>query len=176
MATHISLFGSPGSGKSTTAAGLFYEMKKSHKKVEITHEYAKDLTYKEDYKTLSDQIMVFANQHHKCFILDSNVDFVISDGPFLLSAIFSEYSDHKHLPLESFDQLVIDTYKMYDTINIFLNPADVEYQEYGRNETQEEALAIGEKIKKVMRDNDIPYLELQVDDNIINNVLSLLDI
>jgi len=34
MATHINLFGSPGAGKSTNRARLFYELKKRQLKVE----------------------------------------------------------------------------------------------------------------------------------------------
>jgi|SaaInl8_200m_RNA_FD_contig_81_619839_length_10764_multi_4_in_0_out_0_10 nicotinamide riboside kinase len=170
---HISIFGAPGSGKSTTSAGVFYEMKKKSYKVELVDEYAKELTYSKDFLTLSDQAMVFARQRHKMEKLEGQVDYTVNDASFLLSSIFSEFSNLNHLPKASFDALVIETYKMYDTLNIFLE-SDVEYQDYGRNETKEEALVVGEKIKKVLTENGIPYTEIEVGENTVKDILKLI--
>ena len=41
MTKVISFFGSPGTGKSTTSAGLFYEMKNRDISCELVNEYAK---------------------------------------------------------------------------------------------------------------------------------------
>lgn len=43
------MFGSPGSGKSTTAAGLFYKLKTSDYNVELVTEVAKDLVWLNDF-------------------------------------------------------------------------------------------------------------------------------
>lgn len=53
----INLIGGPGSGKSTTAAGLFYKLKKLGYNCEMSLEFAKD-------KVMDDQIYIFGKQYH----------------------------------------------------------------------------------------------------------------
>lgn len=43
MTSVINLIGGPGSGKSTTAAGLFFRMKSMGVRCELVTEYAKEL-------------------------------------------------------------------------------------------------------------------------------------
>lgn len=156
MAKHICLFGGPGSGKSTTASALFSKMKVKHYKVELVTEYAKDLVYSKDFMTLSDQIMVLAKQHHRWYKLEDQVDFTVSDAPFLLSCIFAQ--DKPHLDVDLLKKFIIDTYLRYDTINIFLEREDSHFQEYGRNESLEEAKELDIKIRQLMDYNNIPYV------------------
>ena len=66
----INLFGGPGAGKSTTAAGLFFFMKSDSsfdKSVELVTEFAKDLTYAERFKELQgdNQLYITSKQHSK---------------------------------------------------------------------------------------------------------------
>ncbi len=172
MAKHINLFGGPSSGKSTSAAGLFYEMKIQKYKVEYCTEYAKDLVYSNDTTKLDDQLMVLAQQHHKTLVLDSQVDYVINDGFFLLSCIYVK--DKPHLDIELFKKLVISIFKSYDTINIVLKVKEENYQDYGRTQTFEESLEIHNQIIELLEENDIKFIELEVDKNTINGILSLI--
>ena len=43
----VNLIGGPGCGKSTTTAGLFYELKKKGYNCEMSLEFAKDKVYEE---------------------------------------------------------------------------------------------------------------------------------
>ena len=52
----INLIGGPGSGKSTTAAGLFYKLKQMGIDCEMALEFAKDNVWEESLMTLNDQI------------------------------------------------------------------------------------------------------------------------
>ena len=61
----VNLFGGPGSGKSTTAAGLFYEVKKLKLNVELVTEYAKDAVWEKRHNLLDDQIYIFAKQQRR---------------------------------------------------------------------------------------------------------------
>ena len=61
----INLFGGPGVGKSTTASGLFYEMKKARLEVELVTEYAKDAVWEGRTSLLDDQIYIFAKQQRR---------------------------------------------------------------------------------------------------------------
>ena len=78
----INLFGGPGVGKSTAAAGLFYEMKKRQLSVELVTEYAKDMVWENRQNILDDQIYIFAKQQRRIARLrDHHIDWVITDSP-----------------------------------------------------------------------------------------------
>ena len=61
----INLIGDPGSGKSTAAAGIFYKLKKMGVNCELSLEFAKDKVWEEAFRTMDDQIYIFAKQYHK---------------------------------------------------------------------------------------------------------------
>ena len=172
MIKHISLFGGPSTGKSTTSAELFARMKRENYKVELVTEYAKDLVYSKDFMTLSDQIMVLAKQHHKWFKLEDQVEWTVSDAPFLLSSVYVQ--EKPHLNKQMFVDFIVETYKRYDTINIFLLRSDEYYQSYGRNETLQEAKEIDDKILTLLEDNDIEYHLVKVGENTINDIMGIL--
>ena len=58
-------------------------MKSRGYKVELVTEFAKDLVYQESYFRLKDQLMIFARQNHKLWVLKDKVDYAIVDSPLL---------------------------------------------------------------------------------------------
>lgn len=85
----INLFGGPGVGKSTTAAGLFYEMKKAQLNVELVTEYAKDAVWEKRYNLLDDQLYIFAKQHRRIARLaEHGIDWVVTDSPIALGLVY----------------------------------------------------------------------------------------
>jgi ABC-type oligopeptide transport system ATPase subunit len=151
MTKIINLLGGPCSGKSTTAAGLFYRLKLSGHKVELVTEYAKDLTYEKRHMTLENQIYVFAKQLHRIERVKDQVDYVITDSPILLSCIYVK----KDLP-ESFEQLVIDMWNRDDNLIFYMNRPKT-YQEYGRHHTYEQAVQIDGFTKLFMEKHNLDY-------------------
>jgi RecA/RadA recombinase len=141
--TVINFFGGPGTGKSTLAAALFAKMKKEGGKVELNHEVAKDLMWERLYETFSEQDYIFALQHHMLRrLVDRNIDYVIVDSPLLFSLFYMPFD----FP-PSFRQFVEDVFYSYDNINIFLDRHDsVPYVQTGRNETEEQAKVIDNKM------------------------------
>lgn len=171
---HICLYGGPGVGKSGTASGLFSKMKRNHMICEYVTEYAKDRVFSKDFFTLGDQLMILAKQHHSWYKLESQVDYTINDGPFLLSLAYVQ--DGEHLPKDTFTKLIIEMYKSYDTLNVFLE-RDAErngYQQYGRNQTLDEAIELDNKIKQILTDNDIPYVTVKVGKKTIKNIFKII--
>lgn len=170
---HINLFGGPGIAKSTTACGLFSKMKRNNTKVEYVSEVAKELVYSKDFFTLGDQLMILARQHHSWYKLRDQVDFTVNDGAFLLSLIYVQ--ENKHLPLEHFKPLIVEMFKSYNTLNILLERTEKHpYQEYGRNESFEEAQALDEKIKQMLIDNDIPFTTIKVGKKTIKQIYAII--
>jgi len=158
---HICLYGGPGIAKSTTASGLFYRMKEAGYKVELVQEYAKELTYREDFSTLKNQLFVLANQHKNWFMLEGKVDYVIHDSPLLLSIHYAQESNH--LPLKEFKEFVLALNSKYETMNFLLirdNEAHP-YKQYGRTQTLKEAIEIDKSVKGLLEDSDTSFLEVR---------------
>lgn len=143
----INFFGGPGVGKSTAACDLFVAMKKTGYKVEYVDEYAKEKTYEKEFKKLDDQLYILAKQHRKLNKLHGQVDYVVTDSPLFLSAYYNslkhEVNDGISYSMSTFTLMVQEIICKYDNIYVKIsrNPA-IEYQEFGRNQTLEEAKKI----------------------------------
>lgn len=139
----VNLFGGPGSGKSTTRAGLFYLMKLAGFKVEEAPEWIKHKVYEEDPYPFKDQLYTLAKQNKQVRELEGKVDWCITDSPILLSLI---YGGEK---TKTFEALVHETYDSYDNINIFIKRVKP-YEGYGRHQTEEEARKKDEEILDIL--------------------------
>jgi predicted ATPase len=166
---NINLYGGPGTGKSTTAAGLFYKMKTAGYKVELVSEFAKELTFSEDMTRLKDQILILGEQHHRLFRLQGKVDYVIHDSPINLGTV---YLNDEHIPAKEFKAFINALFQRYDNINFFLerNTEAHGYQEYGRNQTITEAEKIDDNIRKMLTENDIKYQIIQMGANAVDRI------
>lgn len=170
----INLFGGPGTGKSTNAAGLFFEMKSRGYKVELVTEFAKDLVYQESFFRLKDQLMILARQNHKLWVLKDKVDYAIVDSPLLLSQHY--FQDNGDYNEKLFKDFVLDTYNKYNNLNIFLqrNSEEHPYQQYGRSQTEEEAILIDESIKSILKSTNSKFETILVSKTTVKDILSLI--
>lgn len=151
----INLFAGPGAGKSTIRAGLFYLLKSNQKITEEVTEYAKDVTWEENFTLLSDQLFVLANQNRRLDRLRGKVDWVVSDSPILLSI---HYATPDYLP-STFKNLAFELWDTYDNFNFFIqrnNP----YSSVGRSQTEEEAKKIDNDILEMLNKHGIRYMEV----------------
>lgn len=139
----INLFAGPGAGKSTTAAGLFHIMKQDGFKVELVTEYAKDIVWADRHKELDDQLYITAKQHHRIFLLKNKVDYCVTDGPLLLSLVYS-----RMMP-QSFFPFVKDLFHEYDNMAIILKRTKP-YVLFGRTQTEDEAKALDTQIHSLV--------------------------
>jgi len=146
----INLLGGPGCGKSTTASGLFYYMKLKGLKVELVREYVKDAVY-EDRKIFDDQVYIFAKQNRRQAILKNKVDWIITDSPLILSAVYAPVNYYN-----SFSNLCLEAFNEYDNYNFMLNRVK-KYSTIGRFHTEKQAKGVDKKVKDFMDTNDIPY-------------------
>lgn len=90
----ICLYGGPGSGKSTTAAGLFYLLKNEGLTCELNREYIKDWVWEERKVRPGDQTYYFAKQARKERIyMENNVDVIITDSPLILTHFYGNKYD-----------------------------------------------------------------------------------
>jgi len=69
---------------------------------------------------------------------------------------------------DAFRTLVDEQYNIYDNINIFLNRTKP-YNENGREQTFEEAKVLDVKMKCILEDRDIDYIEMDATrENMVN--------
>jgi nicotinamide riboside kinase len=171
---NVNLFGGPGTGKSTTASGLFYIMKKSDYQVEYIQEYAKELTFGKDFTKLSDQLLVLGEQHHRMYRLNGQVDFLIHDSPFVMGLTYLQ--DGIHLPKQTYSKLITELFASYDNLNIFLkrNIEEHAYQEYGRNQNLDEAIIKDNEIQEMLSSYNIPYMVIEMGKNSVDDIFNLI--
>jgi len=137
----INLFGGPGSGKSTTAAGLFYKFKSDASyphNIELIQEYIKTWAYMNRPVKSFSQVYTFAKQmHREDVLLSHGVDLIITDSPILLNAM---YAYRHNTPGWEGVLTIIDHYEQqYPALNIFINRLNRPYKSVGRYESYEEA-------------------------------------
>jgi len=175
----VNFFGGPGCGKSTIASQLFYMMKKNKLNVELTYEYPKILAWDNNHECIKDQFFVTANQHRNISRIYGKVDYIIVDSPIILGLIYKNWYDgdndypSKYYD-ETYDNFIINLFKKYNNINIYLNRNEYIFNKNGRLQNYEESISIDEKIKKLLLDNNISYYEFNVIDDNIHAIYELI--
>ena len=147
----INLIGGPGSGKSTTMAGVFCELKKLGVNCEMIPEYAKDRVYEQAYHTLEDQLCIFGKQAHKIWRLVGNVDIIVMDASLLNIPIY----DKTHSSL--LKKMALEEFNKCNNIVFFIDRGDVEYKLEGRTESLTEAQAIDAHYIDICKEYHIPF-------------------
>lgn len=147
----VNIFGGPGTGKSTTAAFLFHELKCAGKNVELVTEYAKDMVWEGRSNVLTDQLYMAAKQNRRLGrLVNSGLDLAITDSPLILGAL---YAPEGYFP--SFEPFLVEVFNSYDNFNVYLQRG-TEYNPLGRNQTLEQAVEIDAMNLQLLDKHDIP--------------------
>lgn len=145
----VNLFGAPGSGKSTSAAWLYWKLKCDGYNVELVREYAKYLTYEGSIDLVS-QWHVFGCQKALTITPFGKVDCIITDSPIMLSPIYDKDKDARLL------EAAKKFHFAHPTLNYYLHVRRG-YKQEGRRETLVEASKIAKKILRMLLQNKIEY-------------------
>lgn len=171
--TVINILGAPGVGKSTVAAGIFYELKRRNAfRVELVTEFAKAKVWEESFKTLDDQLYIFAKQQHAMVRLLNKVDVVITDSPLIFSAVYGRLYNYPHKALET---LILEVFNSYSNFNVLLErPKGVEYEEIGRYQSSEESIKVGKDIQLCLDYYRIKYHKLTDEEWLSSNIVGII--
>lgn len=169
--------GGPGSGKSTTAAGVFYNIKKKFIDAELVCEFAKDLVWNEAEAFLNNQIYIFGEQHNRIFRLKNKVDVIITDSPFIMGIVYADFN----VVSPSFEKLLIDEFNRPEVINLnYFIDRVWPYTSVGRLQNDEnEAIEKDNDILNMLNTHQIPFKRLKGKEStvplIVDDIISLIE-
>lgn len=154
MTTVVNLFGGPGTGKSTTAAHLFAQLKQRNINCELVREYAKDVVWEGRISLLENQVYIFAKQLKRQVDLVGKVDVIVTDSPLLLSMVYNDDPD--------LHALVLKEYNKFTNVNVMLG-REKPYQPAGRVQTEDEARGLDDTIRRMLTKWDIQHVDIPAD-------------
>jgi deoxyadenosine/deoxycytidine kinase len=179
MTKIINLFGGPGIGKSSIASGITYKLKSKHINCDNPYEFPKLLAWDENNSAIRDQLYVLANQHRGIVKSYGKVDYIILDSPILLSLVYKNYYRSNEYPAtlygDSFDKMVLDIHNQYDTLNIVLKRGNGKHNDKERYQSLEESIELDNLITSTLQVNNILFIEVELNENTVDNILSILE-
>lgn len=175
----ICLYGGPGSGKSTTCAGLFYKLKLMGLNGEMNREYVKDWVWEGRQIQDGDQPYFFAKMARKERIyMAQEADFIVTDSPLVLTHYYG-------LKYDGYEQKFNTSLKMlknhheiciaegYKVDHFYLNRVKP-YQSKGRFQDETEAKVIDTEIKTMLQEIGIKFTEIPGDEFAVDAIISKL--
>lgn len=132
----VNLTGGPGAGKSTTAAGIYFECKIAGFRAELVGEEARELIYDGSIKMLENQVLILGQQWQRIKRLsDSGADIAICDSPLSLSILYSQGKPY-HNELTAIVRTLERQHT--DVFNIWVKRVK-KYDSFGRYQDEEQA-------------------------------------
>ena len=160
----VCLYGGPGTGKSTTCAGLYTLFKQEGFNSEMNREYIKEWVWEGRKVKPGDQTYFFAKQARKeRQYMENNIEVIITDSPLILTHFYG-------LKYDSFEKEYNTSLKMleqhhaicksydYKVEHIFLKRVK-EYNPAGRFQTEEKAKEYDVEMKNMLNNMKIKYKE-----------------
>lgn len=172
----VNLFGGPSIGKSTTAAGVFFELKIKGVLCELIPEFAKEMVWEEHFKAFDNQLFIFAQQHRRIFRCLGKVNVIIVDSPLLLPIIYSNNIVNTY-----FNGMVLQEFNSMNNLNFVLTRGTFDFENEGRMQDEKAAKIIDNEVDKLLHMYKIPHHVLEVtsaDDThikIAQHILNLLE-
>lgn len=167
----IDCYGGPGTGKSTSAAFLYYLLKKRGYNAELVREYVKDWAWEKRAIGDFDQFYFMGKQIRKESMLYGKVDFIVTDSPIAMNYYYAM----KYTPEVMANAVRASVRAYYELaakqghvhIHAFLK-REKAYNPSGRFQTEEQAKAMDGELRIALgRGTELqPGLELFVYDKI----------
>lgn len=175
----ICLYGGPGTGKSTTCAGLFYKLKMAGFNCEMNREYVKEWVWEgRDIKD-GDQTYFFSKQaRRERLYIQQGLDFVITDSPLILTHFYGlkydpceqKYNTSKSMLAHHHGFCKDNGYK----VDHFFLTRKKEYNPAGRLQTEDEAKQYDVEIKGMLDSFGIKYYSIDADETAVDQIIEIL--
>lgn len=154
----IAIMGSPGSGKSTLNHGLMYFSKLFQFKSDAVPELAKIDYYKNvDMSKDSYEEEKFKRQKELEFAYPEELELLICEAPLIMSYVYSKFHKGEDHPVTQQMRKLAFKYKSNYTHFILTRKLVEGYEDFGRNESQEESEGIHQLTIKILEELEINY-------------------
>lgn len=149
----VNLFAEPSAGKSTGAAYVFSHLKMKHINCELIPEYAKELAWEKRLPPHpSDYWYITAQQAHRLWRVDGQVDVAIVDSPLPLGLVYGDQTDM------DYHDYVMALYNKYNNLNFFIKrDVNKPYRQEGRHVTESQSKILSELIENMMKVRKIEF-------------------
>jgi hypothetical protein len=175
----VCFWGGPGTGKSTTSASVFAQLKKLGFDCEMNREYVKDWVWEKRAIKPGDQNYIFAKQSRReRQYIENKLDFIISDSPMALCILYGRLYDKYEAEHNACLAMLRQHHAFckdhgYKTEHVFLRRKK-KYNPNGRHQTEEEARAIDEQCLGLLKELGINYKEFDCDDGVETQIVNWL--
>ncbi len=173
----INLLGEPSSGKSVTAAGLFYELSIHNYSAEIIPEVAKPYAWEAPiingipikHPIFEQQVLLFGEQHRNLVRVEGKREIAIMECPLLMSVVYQEDNFYPE-----FEPLVMKHYHKFHNINIVIERSH-NFDQEGRVHTEKDCFAIRDKITHTLEKYKLPYKKFKTNPHIKDEIFKYLN-
>ena len=175
VSVKLAVLGAPGSGKSTLTAGLLYFSKLFFFKGDAIPEVAKWHYYRGvDFKNLKYEYEKFNEQKELEDIYPKDLEILICEAPLIISAIYASfYRGNDHQIAKDMFELAKNNKDRYS--HFLVSRKLVKFENFGRNETEEQAEKIHQKTLEILENLEINYTVInRYDDHIPLQILSMI--
>lgn len=172
----ICLYGGPGSGKTTTCAGLFYKLKLLNFDCEMNREYIKDWVWEDRKVQKGDQPYFFSKMARKERVyMEKGLDFIITDSPLVLTHFYGLKYDETEKKYNTSLMMLANHHQIckdngYKVDHYFLNRVKP-YNPNGRYQAEDEARLVDKELKEMLNSLRIKYQEVDGDSNAVDIIL-----
>lgn len=154
----LNMLGGSGLGKTTTAALTFGELKLLGKSAEYVQEFVKTWAWVGRKIGPTDQGVIYGNQLDRESVLYNRVEFIVTDSPLVLSAVYQKFYTGK----DDMSQLItrdLQTAKERNVhhINLLLKRHKA-YDPNGRYETEDQAKAVDVAVETYLKEKQMSYV------------------
>ena len=139
----VNIFGGPGCGKSTMAAGLKYRLGLQGINAEIAHEWVKEVIYAGDNPRTYPPSEILHQSTRRIERLTDKVDVIICDSPILMIAIYNK--DVQAIAIEATHTHNLQQWWEPKPVNILLTRHEGAFDQRGRVHSYEESLKVDEE-------------------------------
>jgi len=155
----VNIVAGPGGSKSLTAALLFAGLKLKRHVVEYAPEYAKNLVWLEQFRTLDNQHYVSTQQYELIKRMDGKVEFIITDGSLLHGLHYNRANPTNVSNVEKTERQILEYFHEFVNVVIVLKRGDYEYEQAGRQQNEHEAKAIDVELRRILNAHGVKYVE-----------------
>lgn len=173
----INIAGGPGTGKTSVAARLFSLLKEKGYDVENVSEFAKELVWEGRNEAFNDRLYMHGEQNHRLMQMNHKLDFIITDSPLFLTAVYNDYYLRDKFPKtynDMIDLVALETFKLYNNKTYFLS-RNTSYELIGRREDEKTANEIDSRLLNYLKEKNIAYKQINLS-NAVEEIIKDLEI